>query len=183
VRVVIEVVIFALIFVFEVMTAVIVPAAVIVAMILDRVAPAAAGLGLGEGLGEGEALGLGEGEALALGEGEALGLGLGEGDAVTVMVPKPPSTVAPCLAIMKMFFCASTTNFTSKELPVSLVAVAVKRPPKCSDSPNVPTRFAVTFCPTTVATTKPGFTVPEIVPAGVVVSVKVPLSATVPPPK
>ena len=99
------------------------------------------------------------------------------------MVPKPPSTVVPCLATRKMFFCESTTTFTSNAAPVLLVAVAVNRPPKCSDSPNVLVRFAVMFCPSTVAVTKSGFTVPVMVPVGLSVSVKVPLSATVPPPK
>jgi hypothetical protein len=119
------------------------------------------------------------GEAVAEGDGD----GDGDGDGVTVMVPKPPSTVVPCLAIMKMFFCASTTNFTSKDVPLELVAVAVKRPPKRSDSPKAGTRFAVIFCPATVAVTVFGFTVPEMVPLGVIVRVKVPLSATVPPPR
>lgn len=96
--------------------------------------------GEGEGDGEGELDGLGDG----LGEVPGLGLGLGDGDAVTVTVPKPPRTVAPCFAIMKMFFFASMTNFTSNEDPSLPVAVAVNRPPRCSDSPNVPTRFAVT---------------------------------------
>ena len=98
--------------------------------------------GDGEGDGEGEVDGLGDG----LGEVPGLGLGLGEGegDAVTVTVPKPPRTVLPCFAIMKMFFFASMTNFTSNEEPLLAVAVAVNRPPRCSDSPNVPTRLAVT---------------------------------------
>lgn len=97
--------------------------------------------GDGEADGEGEADGFGDG----LGEVPGLGLGEGEGEATAVTAPKPPRTVAPCFAIMKMFFCASMTNFTSNEAPLLAVAIAVNRPPRCSDSPNVPARFAVTL--------------------------------------